>query len=321
MNIYLTLDYELFMGTQSGSVLNCLIKPMNKLVEETHNFGVLFTIFVDAAYLYKLSEHKDENEVLRRDYEEISKQLQNLVAQGHSIQLHIHPQWFYSIYKDGSWQIDQNHYKLSDIPCENLDTLFLKSKSILEEIIGKKVSAFRAGGYSLQSLSNYPGFLIENGITIDSSVASGQHYISDYQWYDYRSVLGGKVYRFNSDITKNEGNGQLVEYPISNIRISTFRYILYRLYLKWMKNIGHPFGDGRPVPSNQKIKLFKTRIMNYSFDYVMAPMLYHSFIKLKKLGHEDIVLIGHPKNQSRESIDELRKFIMKTQKIATYKTI
>ena len=39
MNIYLTLDYELFMGAQSGSVQNCLIKPMNRLIERTKDYG------------------------------------------------------------------------------------------------------------------------------------------------------------------------------------------------------------------------------------------------------------------------------------------
>ena len=321
MNIYLTLDYELFMGAQSGSVQNCLIKPMNRLIERTKDYGVKFTLFVDAAYLYRLSELKDQHESLKEDYDDISDNLRSLVSQGHSVQLHIHPQWYYSEYKDGIWLIDQRHYKLSDMPADQLTSLFSNSKQLLEEIAGVKVNAFRAGGYSLQSLSDYANFLMTNGITSDSSVASAQRYVSEYQWYDYSIISGKRLYSFSADITKEDKEGGLKEYPIAHLCISTIRYILYRLYLKYFKSVGQAYGDGNAVPSNQSIKVFETKVMNYSFDYVMAPMLYSIFKKFLKDNCNDIVLIGHPKNQSPESIEELVKFIVKTRGVTSFKTI
>lgn len=321
MNIYLTLDYELFMGLESGTVKNCLIKPMNRLIERTSEFGVLFTLFVDAAYLYRLSILKCQHATLQKDYDDIVLNLQWLAKIGHSIQLHIHPQWYFSTYEKGKWQIDQSHYKLSDIPYSDLNELFAKSKLLLEKIIGNRVTAFRAGGYSIQSLKNYTEFLAYNNIFVDSSAASGQEYKSNYQWYDYRNVKSGRIYRFSNDITKYDTEGKLIEYPISCIHISTIRYVIYRLYIKFLKNIGKPFGDGLAVPANRKLGLLDTRIINYSIDYVMAPMLFSSLTNISKSGQEDIVLIGHPKNQSEESIEELRNFIIKTKYLATYKTI
>lgn len=318
MNIYLTLDYELFMGSESGSVQNCLIRPMKRLVERTQDLGVHFTLFVDAAYLYKLSEFKSQNPELQEDYDQIANNLRDLAAKGHSIQLHIHPQWYYSTYEGGQWRVDQSHYRLSDISASDLQALFNTSKKLLESIIGKNVIAYRAGGYSLQSLEGYAKFLYENGINVDSSVASGQKYMSEYQWYDYSHIKGGKVYRFSNDISKEDKNGRLLEYPISCIHISTISYIIYRLYLKYFKHIGRPFGDGRAVPGKQDVHFFKTRVMNYSFDYVMAPMLYSAFKKLKNKDHKDIVIIGHPKNQSTESVEELRSFIKKTNREAKF---
>lgn len=321
MNIYLTLDYELFMGSVSGSVQNCLIKPMNRLVERTQNLGVLFTLFVDAAYLFKLSEFKNHNPKLQEDYDCIVNNLRDLVGKGHSIQLHIHPQWYYSTFADGQWRIDQSHYKLSDIPISDVQNLFDASKKHLESIIGKKVTAFRAGGYSIQSLGGYAKFLHENGINVDSSVASGQKYLSGFQWYDYSKVKGGKTYRFSDDVLKEDKDGRMIEYPISSIHITTFRYILYRLYVKYFKSVGVVFGDGKAVPSTQKVNLFTIRVMNYSFDYVMAPMLYSVFRKLKNKGYNDIIIIGHPKNQSEESIEELRRFVEKSSQIAKFRII
>ena len=321
MNIYLTLDYELFMGSQSGSVQNCLIKPMNRLVERTEDYDVKFTLFVDAAYLYRLSELKDKHESLHKDYDDISENLRTLVSQGHSVQLHIHPQWYYSSYKDDQWIIDQSHYKMSDIPADQLSSFFSKSKQLLEELAGVKVNAFRAGGYSLQSLNDYAHFLMKNAITSDSSVASGQRYVSDYQWYDYSDISGDRVYNFSADISKEDIMGGLKEYPISNFRISTIRYIFYRLYLKYFKNVGKVYGNGKAVPSVQTINLFETKVMNYSFDYVMAPMLYSTFKKLLKENPSDIVLIGHPKNLSPESIEDLVKFIVRIRDRVSFRTI
>lgn len=318
MNIYLTLDYELFMGSLCGTVQNCLIKPMNRLVERTQDLGVCFTLFVDAAYLYKLSKHKDQFSNLHDDYDDIVNNLRYLATKGHSIQLHIHPQWYFSEYMNGQWHVDQSHYKLSDIPSKNLQTLFKTSKEHLESIIGKKVTAYRAGGYTLQPLTGYAEFLLRNGICVDSSVASGQKYLSQYQWYDYSNIKGGNVYRFSNDTLIEDNNGKMIEYPISCIHISTISYIFYRLYLKYFKKVGRPYGDGLAVFNHQTVNLLKTRTMNYSFDYVMAPMLYPSFKKLKNKGYNDIVIIGHPKNQSNESIEELRNFIKKASRVAKF---
>lgn len=321
MNIYLTLDYELYMGAKSGTVRNCLITPMNKLLGITRDFGVHFTVFVDAAYLYRISELKGQSVMLQNDYDAICENLRELVLAGNSVQLHIHPQWYFSTISDGEWQISQNCYKLSDIPSDQLSSLFSKSKQLLEEIAGVEITAFRAGGYSLQSLDNYVAFLSQNGITIDSSVASGQCYKSDYQWYDYSNVIGGKVYNFSSDVVTEDTAGKMTEYPISSMRISTIKYMLYRLYLRWFKKVGNVYGDGLAVPSNQSVNLLEIKTMNCSFDYIMAPMLKSVLERLKKTGCQDAVFIGHPKNQSDESIEELRKFIIATKDIASFKKI
>lgn len=321
MNVYLTLDYELYMGANSGSVQNCLVSPMNKLVERTDDLDVSFTLFVDAAYLYILNELRAKHDALQKDFEDVSSNLRQMSELGHSIQLHIHPQWYFSSYNNRKWVIDQEHYKLSDLSIDNLARQFSSSKKILEDIIGKKVTAFRAGGYSLQTLNNYANFLSDNGILQDSSAASGQEYKSRYQWYDYKNVKSGNVYRFSDNISIKDNKGKLLEYPISSIHLSTVRYLSYRVYVKYFKSIGKPFGDGIAVPASRKLGLFETRVMNYSFDYVMAPMLLSAFNILKKSGQEDVVLIGHPKNQSVESIEELRKFILGVRDKTTFKTI
>lgn len=56
MNLFFTLDYELHMGEETGTPMECLIQPMNALCDTVEKYGVRFVIFVDAAYLLRLFE-------------------------------------------------------------------------------------------------------------------------------------------------------------------------------------------------------------------------------------------------------------------------
>src|SRR5574344_1713483 len=103
MNIYLTLDYELFMGVNSGSVQNCLITPTNKLIEMMDKYKIKATFFVDGCYLLRLKELKDKYEKLNQDWKNITDQLSRLSSEGHDIELHIHPQWYDAKYVKGKW--------------------------------------------------------------------------------------------------------------------------------------------------------------------------------------------------------------------------
>ena len=45
---------------------------------------------------------------------------------------------------------------------------------LLEEIIGKEVCAYRAGGYCLSDYSDFPKLFRDNHILLDSSVVPGK---------------------------------------------------------------------------------------------------------------------------------------------------
>ena len=56
MNIYITLDYELFFGPDSGTVENCIIEPTEQLLNIVDPLGVKFVCFVDSGYLLALEK-------------------------------------------------------------------------------------------------------------------------------------------------------------------------------------------------------------------------------------------------------------------------
>ena len=100
MNVFITIDYELFMGKISGSVEKCLITPMDNFTGMLDNYGIKTTVFVDAAYLLRMKQLRNENENLRRDFELVSSHIKQMILQGHDIQMHFHRHWLYSEYND-----------------------------------------------------------------------------------------------------------------------------------------------------------------------------------------------------------------------------
>lgn len=333
MNIYITLDYELFMGEKVGSVDNCLIIPTNHLLNVLSKFEAKATFFVDAAYLLQLSRLSSRYPSLNKDYISISKQLKDIVAKGHEVQLHIHPQWYKARYEGGRWILNQDIYKISDIDSEELYSIFEVSKSLLEQIIGKQVIAYRAGGYSIQSFENIKKLFKKNGLLIDSSVLSNKTNITDSQYFDYRTIKGGFVYRFSDDVIKIDPNGQFVELPITTHHIPLFRYIyFYRQFKSTPKSRKSKFGDGIPaktVERRRKKNIFRRVVstlcgvldnkVQASIDNGLSVFLDACF--RKSINKEIMVIIGHPKNLSASSLEDFTHFLEKNRNCINIKKV
>ena len=60
--ILLTFDFELFLGSRSGTVDNCLIKPTQELMKVLvpNNLSAIF--FVDTLYLHRLKKESEQNQ-------------------------------------------------------------------------------------------------------------------------------------------------------------------------------------------------------------------------------------------------------------------
>ena len=46
MNVFFTIDYELFLGGNTGTVRNCLIRPLNALTELLDKYQIKLTLFM-----------------------------------------------------------------------------------------------------------------------------------------------------------------------------------------------------------------------------------------------------------------------------------
>lgn len=318
MNIFITLDYELFLGNPVGSLDNCIIKPIMAISSVLKKSNTKMTIFVDGAYLVRLEYLSHNNIQLRNDFEEVLSNIQILSSNGHSIQYHFHPQWLYSDFRDNKWYINDKYYSLSDLPDEVREFSFKRGIDIIESIIKKKVFAFRAGGYTLGDYTVYSPLFVNNGITVDSSVRFGTYSVGRFQRYDYRSAPQKSMYKFKNSVCLEEVDG-FTELPISmSKKESSILYLLRKRRLMKQYRPHLIYGDGKSVDalltSKQRLnilvrKFFSRMSTSASIDGISSLDLCRLYKWYKTRNYDNFVIIGHPKLATDVSIRELESFV------------
>lgn len=320
MNIYITLDYELFFGIESGSVDNCIITPTNELLKIIDPYNIKLVFFVDVGYLIKLNEYKLTFPELDSDYIKITNHIKYLSSNGHSVELHIHPHWENSFYNGEKWVFDTSKYKLTDFSKPEAHDIVLKYSCFLEGITGSAPLAFRAGGWSAQPFSHIMEALKEANISIDSTVFANGFHVSNNQFYDFRNVSQYKTrYSFSNDLTIEDCKGYFTEYPISSHRVSPFFFwrFAFEKIKKSKKHIS--FGKGKAI-NKPKRELFRllTKYSNsvVSIDGFKASYMAKAFMKYVRNTNNDgnFVLIGHPKAFTPYSLLKTKEFIAKNYK-------
>lgn len=315
MNVFITLDYELFFGENSGSVQKCIIKPTEQLLKIVDQYDIKLVIFVDVGYLVKLKELKKEFKNLEEDYHAITQQIQVLARNGHEIALHIHPHWEESEYDSGRWKFNTNQYKLADFTKEKAYEIVLKYANCLKQVSKTTPISYRAGGWSAQPFSHIKQALKDAGIRVDSTVYSNGIYKSKYQNFDFTNVPQYKTsYRFENDLTAEVENGYFSEYPISSHKISPLFFWQFA-FEKFRKKPEHrAYGDGQAIKKSKKgvLRLMaKSSHSVVSVDGYKASFLHEAFKNYldNTTSEDNFVIIGHPKAFTPYSLEKTREFI------------
>ena len=325
MKGYITFDYELCLGSKTGSAEGCLVEPMNAITKMFLKYNVKSNIFVDAAYLLRMKELKDEDVRIQRDYELVTTNIVFLSSLGHSIQLHFHPQWIDAQYRDGSWVLDNDHYKLSDYTLDIQKEKLTQAIDLLQTLSYNKITAFRAGGFSVENFEDIAPVLNEKGVYIDTSVLRGGVVNSKYQTYNYQNIPLLTSYHFSNSNKKENEKGKFIEYPISVMEINSFSYVFYKNIIRKIrerdyrgyspKRWNDGVGIGDSVRSDSRIKnhvkrLFINSPLYASADGALVYFLSDVFKYCKrKFQGDDFVIIGHPKIASPRTIAVLEDFI------------
>lgn len=313
MNIYITFDYELYFGENTGTVEKCIIHPASELIRIAEKNDVRFSFFVDSGFILKLNEYRKKFPQLEEDYQAVIGQVKYLSDTGHDIQLHIHPHWEDSFFDGNKWVMDVKRYKLADFNERDIADIVTRYKKVLTDITNKPVFAFRAGGWCLQPFSKLKKAFLDNRIKLDSSVFKDGYYSSEQYSYDFRNAPDKDIYRFENEPEVEDENGSFIELPISRIRNSPLFF--WRLFFLGRKDpYNHkPLGDGRAMaaPGYRKKLLTQFTDNPVSVDGYNAHLLEMSLKILTNKKKIHMVAIGHPKALSRYSIQKIGEFVEK----------
>ena len=310
--IILTFDYELFFGI-SGSVENCILSPVDKLIDYFDRLGFKATFFIDTLFLERLI---NENEKTKAQYSRIEEQLIRLVSKGHRLELHIHPHWVDADYNktNNFWEFrSYEKYKLSALNDAVITKMFNDSVQMVNNIARQaepdyNVAAFRAGGWCVEPFSLIKEPFIKNKIYVDSSVVPGIKVQSTIHNLNYEDIPDGSFYRFEDDVRVQETNGQFIEVPITTFKINLFEKILNAVNRRTHPVCGQVYGDGEGIKVFRldntwlrilKMVFWKKEIQMFSIDGFTPTQFLIK--KISKSKHSLITMISHPKTLTASS--------------------
>jgi peptidoglycan/xylan/chitin deacetylase (PgdA/CDA1 family) len=322
MNLSITIDYELW-GNGSGDIFTEVIDTTESLLNICNKRNIKTTIFFEVIEYWKLEQEWISGismGYINNPALAMKNQIQQAVKDGHDVQLHIHPQWINAKYVDRAWQVDNNYWRLSDVPLNanavcsmGLLDIIGKGKNTLEEILKPvkpdyKCNIIRAGGYNILPSDNVLRVLKEFDFEMDSSVYSGGYEDGSLSSYDYRKIDSRKAYWFADDKDiREEGNSNVIELLIFSNSVRRFMKYSFQRLIDGFKNRKRTLtvvkNKTKKKSKLDKIKyLLETEYVTYDFCLLSKRQLrgFHKYakkvIKNSNNAFHPIVLIGHSKS-------------------------
>jgi hypothetical protein len=330
--LLITFDYELFLGSRSGTVENCMIRPTNAILKilEKHNQKAIF--FIDTTYLYRLSEIIGEYPEAKSDYLRVYQQLIAIAKKGHCLFHHLHPHWLDANYlpEINEWDLSDNkRFTFSSISEIEKEKIFNYSFNFLTQIykeanINSHPNGFRAGGLFIEPFCEFIPYFKRFNIVYEFSVVPETFREDPPFAYDFRGLPKNRMYSFKNDLTREDKNGYFKEYPISLIQLRGFSKITNSFYYRLnMKKPSYKiFGDGKSVSSQinkgyskRKLSDFTKMTLPASIEFLNPGNIscYIRFIRENNYFH----LLSHPKLLTPISIQQFDTFLKTTAKIST----
>lgn len=319
-NICLTFDYELFFGKNYGDYDEVLFSPTKMLLDALAEEDVSATFFADVFSALRCRELSIDDYYLK-----FSRQLVDMDRSGHDVQLHVHPHWIRSDYKNGEWDFNPDYYRIHAFANDqySMESIVVDGIDYLNSTIRVvnpqyRCLAYRAGGFAIQPHKELFRILADKGIKIDSSVAYRLHSNSKTNYYDFRKMKA-KNWSISSNSTlfdKSDEDKSIYEIPIG----ATRRSLVKKIVSKVMR-IGSDKLDLSPKrgtyineeSKKAKIKIIWDSILGYSSfstDAYKADYLYQQIKRYAKGSNEiDIAVIGHPKLVDESYCKNLKQLI------------
>ena len=324
-NLVLTFNYELFLGRSSGTVLNCIIIPTNKILEILKQYNLKNAIFfVDTNYIKRLEENLT-NDDLRSDYDMIVDQLSTIIESGHFIFPHIHPNWSYANYNQEikQWNFNElSNYSFSlvsnNIKVELLEHSFAFIKKMQNKCnVNYEIDSFRTGGFCMQPFSDFKELFEKFGIKNDFSILESFSMEVEKLYYNFENVSNRPIYYFDSEIEKSVTNGKFKKYSITYVNNSNSIKTISRIFNRFFIFSGiRSTGDDVSAEKTEE-SVIPDASFNFSLKKNLKEMVsidYLNQIKVKEYenylkSNNFIHFISHPKILSEPCLMNFSKYL------------
>lgn len=313
LKLLISLDYELFFGAETGTIENCLIRPIDGLIEVLDQYGGKLSLFVDSGFLWRMAEQADRFPELKANRDLIVSQLKALIADGHDVQLHIHPHWEDTVYNGSGWEFDTTRYRLHNFEADDIADIVLRYTQQLRGISDNPVFAYRAGGWCMQPFEALAPALHDAGIWLDSTVFDGGISSNSNREFNFIDAPKKAHWRFENDPVTSQDNGRFLELPITSISVSPVFF--WKMLFAKLTGSGNliPFGDGKALSNNSNYywdRLTKRSLSPASIDGLKASLLEQGLETVRGQPDGSIYnVMGHPKALTPYSLKQLDKFL------------
>ncbi len=317
-NMLFTFDYELFLGDDSGSVLNSMLKPTELILSSLKKLNLKNALFfVDTLYLYRLQNI--ETNQTQSDYLSICNQLIQILKNGHFIFPHIHAHWYNANYNKeiDRWSLtDLSLYRFHAANAQQQNHAFEFSMQLIKDIQQKanifyNIDSYRAGGWCIQPFEGFKPYFIKYGIKNDFSVLKNFSANNPYFYYNFKNFPQQTIYNFEDDISTVTKNGLFKEYSITSISFTNYQNFVNKVFFKIAHKLKYTnYGDGKSVERLNNINIFDEMLEETSQTTEtneMCSIELLTVVKLKSykqnLNTKSFIhFISHPKMISKHNI-------------------
>jgi hypothetical protein len=327
LKLLLTFDHELPLGGIRSFYQEAMFDPTDRLFDMARQLQVPIVLFTDVLCGIRFKEWDNTS-----FYQPYIKQLQEAISKNHDVQLHLHPHWLTSSFRNNTF-VPSNDYRLADFKSNEefpIEQIIRSGIDFLREVCtivkeDYKCVAFRAGGYNIEKeTKEIITALYKYGIRFDSSIAKGYYFSSSLSEVNYLNMPKPPNWYLGLDgsLRADEKKG-LLEIPIATIPKTPFemptRFKLKKLEKRAPKDNGFQIHDGKTANIVSKIKMmFSARMLSFdnytlSANYLMRILEYN----VRKYRHYDTVILavtGHPKTMGDYSFYLLESFVNSVRK-------
>jgi hypothetical protein len=173
IHLALVDDWEVG-GSGAGDPHDLQFRPMRQLVEIYNKYGIRASFNAEVMQQLTFRDFQTQHPHLKSLADEWDASIQETFRQGHDIQLHTHPQWSSSEFREGKWDL-KGDWSIVNYSFDNARQMLSRGKEYLENLLrpvdsNYRCISYRAGSWCIAPSSFMLSLLADLGIVFDISI-------------------------------------------------------------------------------------------------------------------------------------------------------